>query len=387
VPRRRYGPLVRPLSLPDLRDLALPLGLAALTTVETLLVRPEGTAPAVAIAWGAALALVFRRRWTLIAGTLGGAVLLLPSVGPQLEDLTSPMLILWLAGFSLGRYRPRLRGLPVMVLFLLTILGPPALDRGKLPGIVDVLWVGTLILAPYIVGVAVRGFDERHRRMSEEAERLAAAQERERQEAVAAERARIARELHDVLAHSVSAMVVQVSAAEDLVRTDPDRAALVLQDVTRVGRGALAETGRLLHLIRDDDDELGLTPDAGLERLPELVEGFRHSGLDVDLALHCSPDLPPGVDLSALRIVREALTNALRHGARGTVSVRIVDGPTALDICVENPVGPGGTAGSRLGLVGVAERVAVFGGQLEHGPTAEGRYLLHASLPLAGADR
>jgi signal transduction histidine kinase len=378
---------MRPLSLPDVRDLAIPLGLAALTTVEILSVRPEGTAPALAIAWGAALALVFRKRWTLVAGTLGGSVLLLPVVGPALDELTSPMLIVWLAGFGLGRHPPHLRGLPVMVLFLLAVLGPEAVDRGELPGIVDLLWVGSLVLAPYVVGVAVRGFDERHRRVSEEAERLVAAQEQERREAVAAERARIARELHDVLAHSVSAMVVQVSAAEDLVRTDPDRAVRVLRDVARVGRGALAETGRLLHLIRDSGDELGLAPDAGLERLPDLVEGLQQSGLQVDLSLPRPLDLPPGIDLSAFRIVQEALTNALRHGSVGTVRVRVADSPTTLDILVENPLGTGGNAGGGLGLVGVAERVAVFGGHLEHGPTDEGRYLLHATLPLAGAGR
>ncbi|MDP5183261.1 histidine kinase [Blastococcus sp. BMG 814] len=375
------------LSPPSLRDLALPLGLGALATVEALSVRPEGMGPAIAVAWGASLGLIFRRRWTLVVGTLAGAVLLLPYVGPELSDLTSPALIVWLAGFSLGRHLPDLRGLPVMVLFLVAVFGPPAVDAGELPGIDDLLWVGTLLLSPYAVGVAVRSFDDRHDRLTERAEQLVAAQEDVRQQAVAAERARIARELHDVLAHSVSAMVVQASAAEDLVRTDPDRAAQVLREVSSVGRNALAETGRLLHLIRDSDDELGLAPGAGLARLPELVDGFRRSGLQVDLAPHIPLGLPPGLDLSAYRIVQEALTNALRHGADGTVQVRVADGPAALDICVENPTGPGGTAGSGLGLVGVTERVAVFGGQLEHGPTGDGRYLLHATLPLPEARR
>lgn len=231
-------------------------------------------------------------------------------------------------------------------------------------------------------------FDVRHRRLTEAAGRLAAAQDRVRQEAAAAERTRIARELHDVLAHSVSAMVVQTSAAEDLLRTDPDRAAQVLRDVSSVGRSALAETGRLLHLIRDADDELGLGPGTGLAGLPRLAEALRRSGLEVDLAvdgpLH---GLPPALDLSAYRIIQEALTNALRHGSNRAAQVRVVAGRGVLDICVENTVGPGGTAGSGLGLVGVAERVAVFDGQLEHGPTGDGRYALRATLPLPRDDR
>ena len=127
-----------------------------------------------------------------------------------------------------------------------------------------------------------------------------------------AERDRIARELHDVIAHSVSAMVVQTAAAQDLVRTDPDRAERVLADVADTGRRALAETGRLLHVIRDDADELGLAPAPGLADLPALVEAFRASGLTVDLDVREPlPALPVGVDVSAYRIVQEALTNAL----------------------------------------------------------------------------
>jgi signal transduction histidine kinase len=246
----------------------------------------------------------------------------------------------------------------------------------------DVIWGLTLLLPAYVVGVLVRRWADRMRRLADESRRLTAEREEVRREAAAAERARIARELHDVIAHSVSAMVLQVSAAEDLVRRDPDRATQLLHDAGGVGRRALTETGRLLHLIRDPRNELGLVPDAGLERLGDLVEEFRGHGMRVDLDLRGALDgLPAGVDLSAYRILQEALTNALRHGD-GAASVHVDRLPDRLEICVTNRVGAEGTSGSGLGLPGMAERVAVFGGSLRHGPGDDGRYVLAVGLPV-----
>jgi signal transduction histidine kinase len=245
----------------------------------------------------------------------------------------------------------------------------------------DLIWVATLVVPAYVLGVLVRQWADRTVRLTQETERLAAAQDRVRQETAAAERSRIARELHDVLAHSVSAMVLQVTAAEGLVRADPGRAEGLLHDVAAVGRQALSETGRLLHLIRDTDDELGLAPEAGLDRLPGLLEGFRGRGLAVELETSgLLAGLPPGVDLSAYRIVQEALTNALRHGG-GEAVVRISRDADRVEIHVSNPAGPGGTSGSGLGLVGMSERVAVFGGSLEHGRSGD-RYVLDVTLPV-----
>jgi signal transduction histidine kinase len=155
--------------------------------------------------------------------------------------------------------------------------------------------------------------------------------------------------------------------------------------VSAVGRRALAETGRLLHLIRDTDDELGLAPDAGMDRLDELVEGFRRNGMRVEVSAPSTDPLPAGVDLSAYRVVQEALTNALRHGDGREAELRVERGPDGLEICVTNPLGAGGTSGSGLGLMGVAERVAVFGGTLRHGPTDDGRYALDVVLPVPEA--
>jgi signal transduction histidine kinase len=150
--------------------------------------------------------------------------------------------------------------------------------------------------------------------------------------------------------------------------------------------GALGETGRLLSLVRDEDDELGLDPDPGLDRLDELVGQFRRSGLDVDLVVEGSLDaLPAGIDLSGYRIVQEALTNALKYATDRTVRLVVRRTPGALSVEVENRGRPGPSTGSGLGLVGMAERVSVFGGSLEHG-FSDGRFRLSAVLPLETAD-
>jgi len=368
--------------LPSLGEVALPIGLGALATVEALSVDPPDVGAAIAAEWTALLLLVLRRRAPLTVGSAALGLVLLPSLYMRVDELTGPILVAWLAVYSLGRFLPDLRGLAVVVLFL-AVLITAFVFRDHGAGVGDVVWVSALVLPPYGFGVLIRVWDDRTQRMAEEAARLAAGQEQIRQETAAAERARIARELHDVLAHSVSAMVVQTTAAQDLVHRDPDRAAQVLHDVAAVGRRALAETGRLLHLIRDTDDELGLQPDAGLDRLDELIEGFRQNGMGVELTRQGTDDaLPAGVDLSAYRVVQEALTNALRHGSGREASVRVVRRPTEVAICVENPMGSGNTSGSGLGLLGVAERVAVFGGSLRHGRTADGRYSLAVTLPI-----
>ncbi len=198
----------------------------------------------------------------------------------------------------------------------------------------------SLAIPPYVFGRISR-------KLALQSELLARQSEQLRDQAVREERDRIARELHDVIAHSVSAMVVQTAAAQDLVRTHPDRAAAMLQGVADTGRRALEETGRLLHLIRDDADELGLRPAPGLADVPDLVEGFRDSGLEVadELALPAET-LPGGVDVSAYRVVQELLTNALKYGA-GPARLVVATEPDRLRISCANPVS-GVLGGARL---------------------------------------
>ncbi len=178
-------------------------------------------------------------------------------------------------------------------------------------------------------------------------------------------------------------MVVQAGAASDLLRRDPGAAERALAESQRAGRSALEETGRLLHLLREDaDSELKPQPAAG--DLPGLVEVFHSAGLDVELVIEGSTDgLPPGVDLSVYRIVQEGLTNALKHAPRSPASVTVRRDPGGVDIELRNteerdprPVSSG------RGLVGMRERVAVYGGALDAGPTDDGAFRVHAHLPL-----
>jgi signal transduction histidine kinase len=226
----------------------------------------------------------------------------------------------------------------------------------------------------------LRGRGERAVQLEQRAAQLEAEQQAQAQAAVAAERARIARELHDVIAHSVSVMVIQAGAAEQLLEETPERARGPLVAVQDTGRQTIVELRRLLGILRDDGQELSLAPQPGLASLDLLLEEMRQAGLLVQLRVEGQPGrLPPGVDLAAYRIVQEALTNTLRHAgpAQAEVVVRYLEQALELEI-VDDGSGPGpndGAAGGSgqskgHGLVGMRERVALYGGTLHAGPRA-----------------
>ncbi len=216
----------------------------------------------------------------------------------------------------------------------------------------------------------------------EEAERArAVAAER----ATAEERARIASELHDVVAHSVSVMVVQSSGVRRLLREDQHRERDALLSVEQIGRQALTEMRRMLGVMRPGEEApASLTPQPGLQHLDHLISQVVEAGLPVTLRVEGErPQLPPGVDLSAYRIVQEGLTNALKHapGSNAEVVIRFLENKVNLEIAddgkevtVEDGLGQG--------LVGMRERVALYGGTLEAGPREGGGYVLRAELPL-----
>jgi signal transduction histidine kinase len=237
------------------------------------------------------------------------------------------------------------------------------------------LFFGLLFGTPWLVGRAIR-----QRRMRE------ARLEREKAEAEAAiadERARIARELHDVVAHAISVIVLQARGGRKLLDEEPDETRRALDEIERTSSQALGEMRRLLGLLRETNDELALAPHPTLARLDDLVTRVRDAGLPVELAVEGEPtELSPGVDLSAYRIVQEALTNALKHAGPATarVTVRYDDSGLELEIS-DTGVGGANGGGTGQGLAGIRERVAVFGGDVEAGEQPEGGYLVRARLP------
>jgi signal transduction histidine kinase len=255
----------------------------------------------------------------------------------------------------------------------------------RAPGIpwTEMLWISFPLLGVFTLSTASARRTEQVRRAEERAQRS----EEEARSAAAEERNRITRELHDVLAHSVSVMTVQASAVRRLLTPEQEREREALMTVEETGRQALAEMRRMLGIMRSDHEVAALAPQPGLGTLPELVEQVRQSGLPVELSVEGRPvTLPAGVDLSAYRIVQEALTNALKHAgpAHAWVSVRYAGDDVEIE--VENDGASDGAGdGAGHGLVGMRERAALCGGELHSGPRPGGGFKISARLPVAGS--
>lgn len=202
--------------------------------------------------------------------------------------------------------------------------------------------------------------------------------------AIAEERARIARELHDILAHSVSVMVVQAGAVRHRLGPELESEREALVTIERTGREALAEVRRLVEGMRPDDEPVDLAPQPGLASVEKLVEQARAAGLPVEVTVEGEePRLPPGVDLSVYRIVQEGLRNVSSHAgpARARVVVRHGEGFVEVEVVDDGP-GSATANGTGRGLLGIRERVQIYGGKLEAGPRDGGGYGLRARLPL-----
>jgi signal transduction histidine kinase len=245
-------------------------------------------------------------------------------------------------------------------------------------------WDAIIFTVSWILGFAVGG---KYREVDLAKERAEVA-EREREEralrAVADERARIARELHDVVGHSVSVMTVQASAVRRRLDEDQDKVREALEVVERTGREALAEMRRMVGVLRHPEEAPALAPQPSLEQLERLVEKTRESGLPVELRIEGRPvELPTGIDLTAYRLVQEGLTNAIKHARakRAEVLVRYTGGHVEVSVSDDGLGGGDGDSGGH-GLVGMRERVSVYGGDLEAGPRPEGGFRLRAILPV-----
>ncbi|MCX5060464.1 MULTISPECIES: sensor histidine kinase [unclassified Streptomyces] len=249
----------------------------------------------------------------------------------------------------------------------------------------------------WVLGDSIRTRRAYFAQLEERAARLEKEREAQAKVAVAAERARIARELHDVVAHNVSVMVVQADGAAYVLDAAPDQAKKALETISSTGRQALAEMRRLLGVLRTGEHkEVGeYVPQPDVEQIDDLVEQCRTSGLPVDFKVEGTPrPLPSGVELTAYRIVQEALTNTRKHGGPNTgASVRLVYFDDGLGLLVEDDgkgaphelYEEGGADGQGHGLIGMRERVGMVGGTLDAGPRPGGGFRISALLPLKPA--
>jgi signal transduction histidine kinase len=337
--------------------------------------------PAIAIM---VLPIFARRRFPFGAPT---AYWLLAAAVSYIDWRLIPFAIsLFVVGLAVAFLLGNLRNALQAGIGLAIVVGGSAIVTYKIPGhSVDELVFIPLEFA--ISWVAVFALRERSAE-AEAAEIRATLAERERDAAariaVAEERARIARELHDIVAHAVSVMVLQVGAVRhklpDALAEDRD----ALTDVERAGRTALAEMRRLLAAMRRDDDEAELLPQPGLDGLESLLDEVGRSGLPVDLHVDGEPfPLPRGIDLSAYRIVQEGLTNALKHARASDADVTVRYRPDELEIEIRDD-GEGGSANDGLGhgLVGIRERVKIYGGEMTAGGENGSGFVLSARLPI-----
>jgi signal transduction histidine kinase len=263
--------------------------------------------------------------------------------------------------------------------------GAVALAGGLAAGLLvgdDVVFVLVLIGVACAGGAVVRRLGDRSAQLEAETARL----DRQARTAAADERERIARELHDIVSHSVSLMVVQAGAAQQVLRHDPGEADRALNAIQATGRAAVDDLRRMLGLLRGAEGSAGLAPQPGLDAIDDLVAAAREAGTPVTVEGDTLPGLPAGVDLAAYRIVQEAVTNACKHARGCPTAVRVERLGSRLAIEVRTAAPPNRNGGDRNGtghgLIGMRERVAVYGGDLHAGRDEDGDWVVRASLPL-----
>jgi signal transduction histidine kinase len=365
----------------DLRDGALALAITVFAQLDLWLniegathYGPRGATAAVTAV--ATLALAFRRRAPLACACVVAAAVGAPELVTVLTiQLWGDFLPLLVAAYSVARHEPVRAaaigaGALAAALVVVELRVPVSGTAANIPFI----WVpfGTALAA----GRALRAREHRHAADRDASVRTAVAEERER----------IARELHDIVGHCVTVMVVQAGAAEDLLERDPARARAPLQAIQGTGREAVAELRRMLGLLRGEAATPALEPQPGTAELGELVSQMDAAGLPVRLEVQGAPrPLPPGIELAGYRIVQEALTNALKHADAASATVSLRYGAQTLEIEVADDGHGGSVNGRGHGLIGMRERAALYGGELDAGPAPHGGFRVRARLPVEAA--
>jgi signal transduction histidine kinase len=361
------------------QDAMIAAALAIPSLVQVLVAPIAPRAVGVVIALVSTVPIAFRRAHPFGAALTGVSAWWLETDGYILVGYAAAFLLF----YSLGAHEPDRRKLLAACAFAL-IAGAVGVTRSD-PLVYE--YVGSLfiVVGPTLVGRIVRRQEEQAARLRELTHHLEVERERSAHTAVAEERARIARELHDVVAHGVSVIAIQADAAEAALDRDPDLARAPLQAIHSSAGEALADMRRLLGVLREDEDGNELAPQPGLAQLDALIDRARGAGVPISLIQSGEPrELPASLDLSAYRILQEALTNVRKH-ARGAAATIALDwAPDALELRISDrgPGANGSAPGDGHGLVGMRERVKVHGGELRTGSAPQGGFEVHARLPL-----
>src|SRR4051812_11402360 len=339
-------------------------------------------------------AVAWRRPWPVwaLAVQLISVLISTAAGGDLTENPFSPFLAVIVVMYGVGSYAPlgwsRFGvGIGVLGMILINLVGDAPSDAGS--------YIGTILLAillPYAAGRAAKEWAQRALELERVNAALKAEQEQRSLLAVADERSRIARELHDVVAHSISVMVVQAEGAKRMMDRDPRRAKSALEQIEGTGRAALVEMRRLLGGLRKDGDTGAQAPPPGTMSIDLLVNRAQEAGLDVRVAFEGpKKTLPAGVDVSVFRIIQEALTNSLKHAGPTRADVLVTYSPDAVEVeIVDSGIVNGYDPPSpdpenpQHGLLGMKERVSLYGGEIVTGPCEDGRdgYRVWARIPL-----
>ena len=377
---------------PRLPDAVLAVGLAVAAQLDLRFNLDNSThygsdfATAVVVAI-ATLSLAWRRTWPFATLCVVAAAIAVPELfGTLTFTLWGHFVPLLVAAYTVARWCSGLRVVLGAVIVAATItvvlLGVPA--TGSAGNVAFAVVPATALM---VTGRVLRQRHARTQALVDRARRLEAEREADVEAALTAERSRIARELHDVVAHCVSVMVVQAGVSEAMLDHSPENAREPLRAVQKTGQQAISELTRMLGLLRGAPSDAAdrLAPQPGAAQLPELVEGVVDSGLKAQLAVTGDArPLPPGVDLTVFRIAQEAITNVLKHAGRGAearIELRYLPRTVEIEV-TDNGTATPGPAGRGHGLIGMAERVSVFGGSIQAGARAAGGFRVLVALPV-----
>ena len=370
---------------PARADGLLAAALAVAVTLEVVIGQAGDSIPA-SIAYGVAttVPIAWRRRAPLpVMVVILAAFTVSELIDADWSDgVGAPVVAVVLAMYSVGAHIEGRRLVGAAVVAVAGLCAAVLVDPGHDPS--DFAFAGLVFaVAPILAGRAVGNRLLLAAALQDKARRLEVERAERERAAVIDERDRIARELHDVVAHSLSVMVIQAGAARRMLATNPVVAGESFASIEGTGREALAEMRRLLGVLRREDDEVALAPQPGLEGLDDLLARCAAAGMRVDLRVEGEPDgLPAGVQLIVYRVIQEALTRALAESAAGHASVVLRAGPDDLEVEVRDD-GRAGVDGDAL--TALRERVAFYGGEVRAGPADKGEFAVRVRLPVAGA--